>query len=284
MDREVAKLLAIGAVVPGVVSLVVWFLLWRTARGASAGAGRHALGSAALAALAVASQCVFLGPPNWPPRESFDLIVFVAPAWWVAAMAGTLPRIPAWFRMALGAAVGLTLALATTSRLPGDADPDVRWALWGVLVASALVPTAITRVATCLDRRAGIAVTLAWVAAASQAAVLVFHVIKLGQYTGFAAAFCASALLVSFARRSLSFGRGLEVVPIGMALHATFHGVVFGDTERPLLSAGLVVIGPLLAGVVVPTLRRAPGWARVGTAVALIVLPAAVAIALSVLA
>ena len=283
MDFDTAKMLAIGGVVPGVVSLAVWFLLWRSEKGEHASAARHAMGSFMFAVLAIASQCVFVAVPNWPIKEAADQLSLAIGAWFVVSLV-FLFRTPESFRIAVSAMAGLAIALGATAQLANRNDPSTLWAIAIMVIASAIAPSAITRVATSLDRRAGILVTLAWVATASQAAVLVFHAMKLGQFVGFAAAVTGGALLVSFVRRSLSFGRGLAVVPIGMTLAGTFHGVVFGDTERPLVSEALVFTGPALAWACVPLVRKLPGWARAGIAVALVILPAAAAIALVVLA
>ena len=255
LDPAILRQLAMGAIPPGVASLVLFALLWR--RGTRKSGSRPILAALGLGLLYGAFHAWLFGL-RFPPRESMDWLPLAAIAAAVGSCAlACLPtgdHRPRW-RPSIGGAV-ITIAVlglvgwlaAGNLRKSWSAAETLENVGWFVL----LTGLAWAGASVLAHRRPGpvAPLTLLIIAGgASQVLALAFSSLKFAQSAGIWAAFLGGAMVVAFFRRGLSLARGGVLPPVAVTAAAVFQAFLITSADRPRLYIGLLVLSAIGAGL-----------------------------------
>lgn len=289
MDIELVKQLALGVVPPGIFALVLFGVLWR--RGGSDESGRIGrAGSLAIGFGFVALSALIFSGVQLPPASADR---------WIAPMAAVFGIIGAVVSGAGGRAAARamlvpTLALVAIVSAPwlGDARlaeaKSGQSALHSLLTIGGFVMLAmltLRAVRTLHEKHSGsmpIAITAAWLGAASQIMVMAFDALKMGQAIGVFAAVLGGAMLIAFKRSRASLRWMLEA-PVLTSAAAFFQGYVRGDSvERPWVYLVAVLAAPWLVLLAdLGPMGRLKGWKAWAIRLALIGAPLGRALAMA---
>lgn len=295
MDDKLLKLLALGALAPGLFAAIffaaVWFRKPAGVSGASAPWVRALIPLALAAAYAVMHRVLF-GSLNLPPRSADDWLpvaAFIAAAALLplalrpvdpSAKASSLRMVAIYAPIVIGAGLlGYLLLGKLTDRMSGGAIA----AHAGLFaLAASLAAVSIERVARTSPAALTGFIAMTVAGGASQVLVLAFNSLKLSQSAGVWAALMGGAMVVGLTFRGRSLAFAGAVLPVMMALAAVYSGVLFTDTDNALVYAGLLAASPVLAalGSVGPMVKL-QGWKSWALKATLAGLPVAGALAMA---
>jgi len=287
MDPDTLKQVAAGAIPPGVFAALALTLVWWRRPVEKDGPGwRWVWGAVILAIAYIPTHLLVLRGPAWPPASAADWLPPIALLAAGAGLPAGAPRLPPLVRWP---GVGLiTIAMGWMSAAGLIARSwsvrEMAAHLAGFAAVSVVAALGAARVTARRPGPGPVLIVMLPVAAASQLLVLVYHSLLLGQAAGIAAAVLGGALVAGLWKRWMVLGPAGSVPPVLLAMACLFHGVLYTETDRGLLLAGLVAASPAAAGLAsMFTSRAAKGWVRFGAPLAAAALPLAAAMAVAVL-
>jgi hypothetical protein len=272
------KPLLLGLLIPGAVSLVLFLILnrWR---------GRpdryRPISTLALALGYLSGQVVVAGWPTRYPGLSTEWIPLIALAATVGGLAAGYPKLPSFAVWSLRLLLLATLLFVLLRKqLTGQWTPWERSAyLVGLLSAGLILFASLDRL-THHPPRIGAPLLLSALAAASSMALVLSGSLLLGQLNGILAATLAASVVAACFLPEFSLE--CETITLIAALQITFWICGYFYSDLPALSAGLLVLGPVLVLLEMRWLgRRLRPWQAVLVHLAVILVPLGLAIALS---
>lgn len=297
MDQALLQQLALGAIPPGIIGAIIFFVLWlpRRAQAAASSDGTSldfADTRGIIITLAIGCTLFLMHPfimaglrlPTWilPPRRASDWLPLVAIIGTLLAFAAMLLRAQRFHSLLV--AIPVTVVAMAFGALAARRLITDSWSLQQSLahVAGLGLFTYITTTGVLtLARRPGLVGVAALVIVAGSTANIMagpLNSLKLAQWSGVSAAFLTPAALLALLRPAV----GLPIAAVALVMLAlssvTTQAVVFGSASLRLTVFSLVMLAmsPWL-GVVTGTFFRRDGLAKSLAQLAAVGLPGAVA-------
>lgn len=253
MDPGMIKNLALGAIPPGVLGLVVFALIWmRVGRGGQELAGRALVWRQAATPLVlmagfIGTYWLLFGAPVLRPTRSTQWLPVVALGAGIAGVVASLPRAPGVVRWGLVMAALLLGGWASVKNMLAQGGMTVALVehLSGLVFGAVLALGALWSVSRARRGWAPIVLLVLYCAGVSQLLVIGSYSLALGQLAGISAAVLVGMLLVSLWRPGITMGAGGVAFVVVITQVIAMQGHLYGQGEAELKRAYAYIV-PLM--------------------------------------